>query len=121
MSDFPKRLAMLTPLLALGAGAASASGGTDGHALALQVNELGDSVEIELIANSQVTQQVDYEIELVGSSRSRHAGSTSVAAGNRHVLSRLKTSYADGWCATARVSEANGERYTLTAGDCDQQ
>jgi hypothetical protein len=115
-----RSIALVTPLLALGAaGAAGAgSGDTRPRALSLNVVDSGDSVELELVALSQVTQQVEYTLELVGASRSRHAGNTSISAGDRLVLSRLKTSVADRWCATVEVSEASGARYTLTAGDC---
>lgn len=120
MRDLARRLALITPAFAIAAGGASGAGASssDTRALALNVIESGDRVEVELIANSPVTQQVEYVIELTGSSHARHRGSTSIAAGNRQVLSTLKTNVGDGWCATVSVSEASGARYTLTAGDC---
>lgn len=119
MRAFIRRLAILTPAFAVAAGsAAGPAAGEPSRALALKVVEGKDSVEVELVANSAVTQQVRYEVELVGNSRARHSGDTSVAAGQTHVLSRLRQSYGDNWCATVRVTESSGESYTLTAGDC---
>lgn len=116
----PHKWALVPPTLALAAGgAASAGGGDANRALALEVVENGDNVELELIANSQVTQQVRYSIELVGSSTSRHRGDTSIAAGERQVISRMKSSVDGNWCATVHVTEASGAHYVLTAGDCD--
>ena len=90
------------------------------RALVLSVTERADNVELELIAHSQTDQRVEFALELTGSSTSRHNSTTTITAGERQVLSRLKTSYRDGWCAKVDVTEANGESYTLTAGDCAQ-
>ena len=119
MSGLTKGLAALVPLFALGIGSAG-SAGTEmaPRALALNVDESGDFVEIELIANSHVTQQVEYSVELTGSSNARHSGNTSIAKDERHVLSRMRTSVTDSWCAKVEVTEASGAQYTLTAGDC---
>ncbi|EAQ28005.1 hypothetical protein NAP1_10438 [Erythrobacter sp. NAP1] len=114
------RLLALLPLLAVGSVAGAKSMGDQDRALTLEVAEQAGSVEIELIADSATSQKVDYKLKLTGSSTARHAGSTSVNAGERHVLSRLKTSFAESWCATVDVTEANGEQYTLTAGACAQ-
>jgi hypothetical protein len=115
-----KRFAVLTPALAVFAGGpASAGGGEEPQrAVTLGVSETEDQVAVELIANSPTAQSLEYEIELVGNSRSRHKGSTSIPANTRHVLSTMKTSAADGWCATVKVTEQAGESYTLTAGSC---
>jgi len=120
MRDFAKGLGMIVPMLALAAGgSASASGGANSErALTLRVMEDGDRVEVQLIAQSRITQQVQYEVELVGSSRAHHSGDTSIPAGNRQVLSRLTTTTTAPWCATVHVTEQSGERYTITAGDC---
>lgn len=120
MRGFSKKWAVLTPMLAVAAsGAAGASSGSEGpRALALSVVENGDSVELELIADSLVSQQVQYSVELVGSSTARHRGDTTIAAGERQVLSRLKASTDESWCATVHVTEASGAHYVLTAGDC---
>lgn len=121
MRRISKRWALVPPALVLAAGGAAGGAGAHGQsdrALALEVVENGDSVELELIATSQVTQQVQYSIELIGSSTARHKGDTSIAAGERQVLSRLKSSIGDGWCATVHVTEASGAHYVLTAGDC---
>lgn len=116
MRNLAKGLAAAAIALTFGTTGSAHSDTT--RALALNVEENGDMVEIQLVANSSVTQQIAYEIELVGGSRARHSGNTNIAAGDRQVLSRLRTSIGDGWCATVEVTEASGESYTLTAGDC---
>lgn len=100
------------------AGSSCVSASNNERALSLNVIDNVDSVEVQVIANSPVTQQVEFEAELTGSSTSRHKSSSSVAAGNRQVLSRMKTSKGEAWCAKVEVSEASGANYTLTAGDC---
>ena len=121
MRKIPKALSFLTPAAALAAsGVAGATGSELPRALELSVVEGDGSVELELIAQSETSQQIEYSVELTGSSTARHRGNTSITAGDRHVLSRLKTSFADSWCATVEVTEGNGARYTLTAGDCAQ-
>lgn len=118
MARIRKIIGLLTPAIALASGTA-AGAGDQRPALALNVQEYEDRVELELIADSPVAQHVDYTIELVGSSRAKHSGSTHIEAGKRHVLSRLNGSYGESWCATVDVTEASGQSYTLTAGDCD--
>jgi len=119
MSGLAKGLAAFVPVLAMGIGTAGSAGlQMAPRALALNVDESGGFVEIELVANSQVTQQVEYSVELTGSSNARHSGNTSVAKDERHVLSRMRTSVTDSWCAKVEVTEASGAQYTLTAGDC---
>lgn len=116
-----RKTAAIASALAMTVGSTAASGASsDTRALALNVIEHGDTVEIELIANSRVTQQVEYEVELTGASNARHKGNTSIPAGDRQVLSRMRTTATKGWCATVSVSEASGANYTLTAGDCTQ-
>ena len=120
MISLAKRCGILFPMLAIAAtGPACASGGVaDERALTLDIEEQGDSVEIQLIANSVRAQEVEYAIELVGSSRSVHKGRTTIPADERVILSRLKTSLNDDWCATLDVTEQDGTSYSLTAGDC---
>ena len=118
MRSLAKGMAALAPMFAMAFGTAGNAHAEPPRALALVVHEDGDNVEVELVADSAVTQQVEYKVELVGSSRARHSGNTSVPAGNRQVLSRLRTNVTDTWCATVEVNEASGARYTLTAGDC---
>ena len=91
---------------------------SDTRALSLKVVEHSNSVEIEVVADSAVTQQIDFEVELTGASNSRHKSSSSVAAGDRQVLSKLRMSASDDWCAKLKVSESTGAKYTLTAGEC---
>lgn len=117
MSDLLKGLFLIAPVIAM-ASAISASASSEDRALSLKVIEDGDIVEVQLIANSPVTQQVEYEIELIGNSTARHSGSTSIASGNVQVLSTLRTNSTASWCARAKVSEAGGAQYTLEAGDC---
>lgn len=119
MRKSTKKWALVPPALALAAGGAASASGSEVHrALALEVIENGDSVELELIANSAVAQKVQYSIELIGNSTARHRGDTSIAAGERQVLSRLKSGVGESWCATVHVTEASGAHYVLTAGDC---
>lgn len=118
MKNSSKRLAVFTPLFGMAA-AGAASGAEPPRALALNVIVSGDTVELELVANSPVNQRVQYEVELLGDSMARHKGATSIPAGDRQVLSRFKTSVSETWCAKVEVTEASGAHYTLTAGDCD--
>ena len=119
------RLASLAMIGALSAffasgGVTAQEVGDPPRALALDVWEGAGNVEVRLIANSPIDQQVAFQLELVGSSNARHSGDTPIAAGERVVLSRMRTGTDQGWCAIAEVSEASGARYTLTAGDCAQ-
>ncbi|MEM1051833.1 MAG: hypothetical protein AAGI28_07030 [Pseudomonadota bacterium] len=112
------KLALFAPALAVTAGCSAVSASSDTRALSLNVIERADTVEIEVIADSPVTQQIEFTAELIGASNSRHKSKSSVAAGDRQVLSRLKMSNNDNWCAKVDVNEASGASYTLTAGDC---
>jgi len=119
MRHIGKNWSILTPMLALAATGTSAGGGEGPpRAIGLEVEENESSVEIQLVARSATTQRVEYAIELVGSSQSRHRGSTTISANERSVLSRLSTGFADTWCAIVDVTEGDGTSYTLTAGDC---
>lgn len=120
MRRFRSKWAIIPPALAMAAGGgAGASASSDApRALTLSVVENGDNVELELIANSAVAQQVQYSLELMGTSTARHRGDTSIPAGERQVLSRLKSGVGESWCARVEVTEGNGAHYTLTAGDC---
>jgi len=119
LSERTWKTGVMAPALALAAGAAGANAqGGEMQALKLNVIERGDMVEIELVANSPITQQVQYDVELIGNSRARSRGDTNIAAGTRHVLSRLRTNIGETWCATVDVTEDSGATYTLTAGDC---
>ncbi len=118
MRKFPQLLGALASLSALVGGASMANASSGDRALSLNVVESENSVEIQVVADSQVTQRVEFEIELTGASNSRHKSSVSVASGDRQVLSRLRMNTSEGWCAKLEVSEASGANYTLTAGDC---
>ena len=115
MRKLPPFIASLGALLA---GASMASASSETRAISLNVIEGSETVEVQVVGDSPVTQQVEFEVELSGASNSRHKSSVTLASGDRQVLSRMKINTSDGWCAKLTVSEASGERYTLTAGDC---
>lgn len=124
------KLALFAPALAVAAGCSAVNASSevpgevsgdepgDARAISLNVIEEAGTVEIQVIANSQVAQQVEFTAELSGASNSRHHSNTSLAAGNRQVLSRMKIAGSDTWCAKVDVSESSGASYTLNAGDC---
>jgi len=118
MGKIGQFFAISASLLMLGAGASMAGASSEDRALSLNVIEDAGTVEVQVVADSQVTQQVEFEIELTGASSSRHKSSVTLASGDRKVLSRLKINSADGWCAKLTVSEASGGQYTLSEGDC---
>ena len=107
---------LLASLLALASVSAKAE--TQTRAITLKVQEEAGQVALELIAHSETAQQISFTIELTGASNARHASTTSIAAGERQVLSRLQTDTGQGWCAIVHVTEENGAQYTLDAGDC---
>ena len=88
------------------------------RALTLVVNELDGQVQLELVAQSATTQKVEYTLELTGANTSRHRGNSTVIAGERQILSTVKTGHAGDWCANVDGTEENGTRYRLSAGDC---
>lgn len=96
----------------------AASGSPSLHAVSLEVTESSDSATIELVGHSSVQQRVAYEMEVIGSSRARHSGATTIPAGERLVLSRMNIGFAKNWCARVDVEEETGATYTLTAGNC---
>jgi hypothetical protein len=112
------KLALFAPALAVAAGCSAVNASSGERAISLNVVESMDSVEIQVIADSPVTQQIEFTAELTGASNSRHKSSSSVAAGDRQVVSRLRMSTSESWCAKVEVKEASGANYTLTAGDC---
>lgn len=117
------KLALFGPITAIAAGCSAVSASNETRALSLIVKEGmskdgGGNVEIEVVADSPVTQQIDFTAQLTGASNSRHKSSSSVAAGERQVLSRMRINSGDGWCAKVDVTEASGAKYTLSAGDC---
>ncbi len=119
MRHFGKGWSILTPMLAIAATGGASAGDGPPRAIALNFDEQESSVAIEIVGQSLAEQRVEYEVELVGSSRSRHRGSTTLPANERSVLSKLKTGFDDAWCARVDVTEADGTSYTLTAGECD--
>ena len=118
MGKFGQLFAIFASPLILGAGASMAGASPQDRAISLKVIEGTGTVEVQVVADSQVTQQVEFEIELTGASNSRHKSSVTLAPGGRKVLSRMRINASDGWCARLTVSEASGGQYTLTEGDC---
>jgi len=118
MSTFSKIIAAGMSLAALAGGTSMANATSDTRALSLNVKESRETVEIEVVADSPVTQQIEFEIELTGASNSRHKSTVSVASGDRQVLSKLRMNTSEDWCAKLKVSESSGWQYTLTAGEC---
>ncbi len=102
------------------AGVSAMSDAPPERALSLEIEETAGFVGISLVARSPVAQKVEYTVELVGTSNSRHKGSTVIPAAERRVLSQMHTAVRNGdeWCARVDVREQNGESYTLSAGDC---
>lgn len=110
--------ALFTSLAIVYAGIMLMAGSEPRQALSLEVEEAANSVAVHLVALSPVSQKVDYTVELTGTSRSRHSGSTTIPANERRVLSQMRTGFADNWCARVQVQEERGAAYTLTAGEC---
>lgn len=90
----------------------------DAQALELKVTDMGPHLEVQLLAHSLRAQQVSYEFEVTGNSISRHRGKTSLAAGSEHVLSTVKASKDENWCARVTVEEENRDPYELREGNC---
>ena len=86
------KLALFAPALAIATGLGAMNDSNDQRAVSLNVIETANSVEIEVVADSPVTQQIEFTAELSGASSSRHKSNSSVAAGDRQVLSRMKIS-----------------------------
>lgn len=88
------------------------------HALALDVGTRDGMLEVRLTARSQRTRAVSYTLEVTGRSTSRHAGSTTLAAGTDAVLSTMRTEAGENWCVTLVAEEDGGEPYRITHGPC---
>ena len=90
----------------------------DTHALALDVSEKADLVEVLLRANSPHAQTVEYTLEVTGNSSSTHRGKTALQANTPAVLTTVRTAKNESWCARLVVTEQGREPYELTRGSC---
>ncbi|MBH9536709.1 curli-like amyloid fiber formation chaperone CsgH [Novosphingopyxis sp. YJ-S2-01] len=91
----------------------------DSHAIRMETEPADGTVGITLIGNASHRVTVEYELEVSGSSRTRHHGKSTLAAGERGVLSRVMLSTGDGnWCARLEVRQSDGVTYQERAGPC---
>ena len=88
------------------------------RALALDIRRLGDAIEVQLIGQSPQSLQVSYTLNVGGKSTSRHSGKTTIAAGNRTVLSTIRVSAGEDWCVRLVAEEDGGEPYEISEGNC---
>ena len=80
-----------------------------------------DTVALAVVGQARSNMTVDYEIELSGRSLSRHRGKTTLAGGERTVLSRFTVSTGGSpWCARMSVSQSDGTRYHESTGPACQ-
>ncbi len=91
------------------------------HAVRMESTLSGDAAEISLIGRSDQALTVEYELEVEGRSRTRHRGKTSLAAGQRAVLSKVRIDTDGDWCARLTVSQSDGASYEETAGPCSSR
>lgn len=89
------------------------------HALQLEVEQHGGTIEVRLTGASDTARQVSYTLEVTGQSTSRHRGSTTLAAGSSAVLSTMRASVGDDWCVKLVAEEAGVPPYEITRGPCD--
>lgn len=90
-------------------------------ALTLEVRQQGDTLEIQLIGDSDRTQQVSYLLEVTGQSTSRHRGKTTLAANARTILSTVRANPGNTWCVRLLAEEEGREPYEILEGDCDDE
>lgn len=88
------------------------------RSIALDVEQVGETIEVTLTGHSPVSQRVEYELELSGNSNSTHKGSTVLKADARAVLSTMRMQGGDDWCVRARVREEDGRTYEYAEGSC---
>jgi hypothetical protein len=86
--------------------------------LALDVRENGGTIEVTLTGTTSEPREVAYTLEISGRSTSRHRGSTTLAAGEPAVLSRMTVSAAADWCVRLLAEEAGREPYEIVRGNC---
>ncbi len=112
----PGALAML--LLSLASSTVPDMNDNAPHALVLDIRRLGDAIEVQLIGQSPQSLQVSYTLDVGGTSTSRHRGKTTIAAGNRTVLSTIRVSAGEDWCVRLVAEEDGGEPYEIQEGNC---
>lgn len=88
------------------------------RAIRMDVEESNGSVAVELVARSSDRQTVSYDVEILGSSRAAHRGTTQIPAAREITLSRFNVAHRGEWCATVTVREENHPEYVLKAGPC---
>jgi hypothetical protein len=88
------------------------------HALSLDVETREGMLEVRLVGHSPQAQEVRYTLEVIGQSTSRHKGATKLAAGQRAVLSTMRTAAGDDWCVKLEAQDADGAPYSVTRGAC---
>jgi hypothetical protein len=108
--------ALLAALLADPGGLMSETRKPSGPALELEVVDHGNAIEVRLHGHAAEARQVSYELEVTGTSTSRHRGSTSLAAGSPVVLSAMRVSVGESWCARLRAEEAGRAPYEILRG-----
>ena len=88
------------------------------RAIRMDVDESNGGVAVELVAQSNETQTVSYDVEVTGNSRAMHRGTTQIPAARKVTLSRFNVAHSGKWCATVTVREENHPEYVLKAGSC---
>ena len=92
---------------------------TETRRIHMETNLVGDAVQITLIGETPTSMVAEYDLEVTGSSRTRHRGKSELSAGEPTVLSRVKVATNDGgWCAVLDVRQSDGLAYREQAGDC---
>lgn len=87
------------------------------QSLQLELSEpVPGTIAVSLIAKSQETQRVSYELRKTGASRSTHRGATKLQAGQFATLSTIRFASGSEWCVSLTVEEELGEKYTITRG-----
>ncbi len=88
------------------------------HALALDIQRLGDAIEVQLIGQSPQARQVSYTLDVSGKSTSRHHGKTTIPGNSRTVLSTIRVTAGEDWCVRLTAEEDGGEPYEIKEGNC---
>ena len=84
----------------------------------LTVDRKGELIEIKVVGLAKDPLGVEYELVVEGASRTVHRGKSMLAGGQEKVLSTVKVSASDDFCASLRVTEAGGREYALHRGAC---
>lgn len=87
------------------------------QSLQLELSEpIAGTIAVSLIAKSNETQRVFYELRTTGASTSTHKGSTRLQANHIATLSTIRFSAGLNWCVSLTVEEERGQNYTITRG-----